>query len=145
MKVVASGAVFLVLSARAALAATLVGAAGDDNISGSAVQVGDAVQGVNTMPGRTRLRALLAIVAVVVIAAVVALMLWVAPLARSGVGAEDANPKAGIGSAVIHDDAGNVHPGSEAGFAIVHDDAGNVHPETRAGSASAPEKPRAVR
>ena len=33
-------------------------------------------------------------------------MVWVGPLARSGIGAEVAVPKAG--SAVIHDDAGNI-------------------------------------
>jgi len=43
-----------------------------------------------------------AIAAIVVIAAVVALVVWVMPLATSGVGAEDAAPKAaGAGSAVI--------------------------------------------
>jgi len=53
---------------------------------------------------------LLAIVAIVVIAAMVALMVWAAPLATSGGGAEDANPNAGAVPAVIHDDAGNMNP-----------------------------------
>jgi long-subunit fatty acid transport protein len=74
---------------------------------------------------------LLAIATIVVIAAMVALLVWAAPLARSGVGAEDANAGAGTGtgagSAVIHDDAGNVH--RNTGSAPIHDDAGNVHPD----------------
>jgi len=73
------------------------------------MQVSGPVQGVSTIPRRRRLNALLAIV---VIAAVVALMVWASALARSGVWAEDANPKAGAGagSAVIHDDPWNLHP-----------------------------------
>jgi ammonia channel protein AmtB len=63
------------------------------------MQVGGRVQGVSTIPRRRRLNVLLAIV---VIAAMVALVVWAAPLMMSGVGAEDA------GSAVVHDDAGNV-------------------------------------
>ena len=91
------------------------------------MQVDDAVQGVSTIPRRRRLNVLVAILAIVVIAAMVALLVWAAPLARSGVvGAQDADPKAGAGSAIIHDDAGNVHP--EAGSAVLHDDTGNVHP-----------------
>jgi hypothetical protein len=70
---------------------------------------------------------LLALVALVVIAATVVLLIWSAPLARSGVGAEDANPNAGAGSAIIHDDAGYVN--RNAGSAVLHDDAGNVHPD----------------
>ncbi|MGI8912059.1 MAG: hypothetical protein ACR2JR_16145 [Rubrobacteraceae bacterium] len=92
------------------------------------MQVGGAVQeGVSTIPRRRRLNALLAIAAVVVIVAMVALLAWVVPPATSGVGAEDANPNAGAGSAIIHDDAGNVHPETGAGSAIIHDDAGNVN------------------
>ncbi len=60
-----------------------------------------------------------------VIAAIVALLVWAAPLVRSGVGAEDANSNGG--SAVIHDDAGNVH--RNAGSAVLHDDPWNVHPD----------------
>jgi hypothetical protein len=83
------------------------------------------------------------LVAIVVIAAVVALMVWVVPLATSGVGAEDAISKASAGSAIIHDDAGNLptdaewaagprgifYPekvASDAGSAPVHDDPWNL-------------------
>ncbi len=60
-----------------------------------------------------------------VIATTVALLVWAGALARSGVGAEDANPKAaGADSAVIHDDAGNVN--RNTGSAIIHDDAWNL-------------------
>ena len=65
------------------------------------MQVGGAVQGAGAIHPRRRLNVLLALAAIVVIAAVVALMVWVVPLATSGVGAEDAAPKAGAGSAVI--------------------------------------------
>ena len=92
------------------------------------MQVDGAAHGVGTIPRRKRLNVLLAIVAVVVIAAMVALMVWVAPLARSGVGAQDANANAGAVSAVIHDDAGNMLPEAGAGSAVVHDDAGNMLP-----------------
>lgn len=84
------------------------------------MQADGALQGDSTIPGRRRLSVL---VAIVVIAAMVALLVWAAPFATSGVGAEDANPISG--SAVLHDDAGNVHRG--AGSAVLHDDAGNVH------------------
>ncbi len=50
------------------------------------MQVDGAVQGVSTMPRRKRLNVVLAIVAVVVIGAMVALLVWVVPLATSGVG-----------------------------------------------------------
>ena len=110
------------------------------------MQVDGALQGGSTRPRRSRLNVLLAILAVVVIAAMVALLIWAAPLAERGVGAEDANPKAGAGSAVLHDDAGNLptdaewaagprglfYPGkvaplhAGAGSAPIHDDAGNV-------------------
>jgi hypothetical protein len=49
---------------------------------------------------------------------------WVVPLATSGVGAEDAISKAGAGSAVIHDDAGNVN--RNTGSAPIHDDPWNL-------------------
>ena len=92
------------------------------------MQVDGAAHGVGTTPRRSRLNVVLAIVAVVVIGAMVALMVWVAPLARSGVGAQDANANAGAVSAVIHDDAGNMLPEAGAGSAVVHDDAGNMLP-----------------
>ena len=72
----------------------------------SAVPAGGAAQGASTIHQRRRLNALLAIAAIVVIAAVVALLVWVVPPATSEVGADDAIPKAG--SAVVHDDAGNM-------------------------------------
>jgi hypothetical protein len=72
------------------------------------MQVDSVGQGVGTIPRLRRLEVLLAIVAIVVIAAVGALLVWVVPLATSG--AEDAIPKASAGSAVIHDDAGNMKP-----------------------------------
>jgi ammonia channel protein AmtB len=90
------------------------------------MQVDGAAHGVGAIPRRKRLNELLAIVAVVVIAAIVALLVWAPPLATSRIGAQDANPNAG--SAVIHDDAGNVIPEVVgAGSAVVHDDAGNVN------------------
>lgn len=73
-------------------------------------QVGDAIQGERTIRRGKRPNVLAAIVAVVVAAALLALMMWVVPLAPSGVGTQDVNlDKAGAGSAVIHDDAGNVN------------------------------------
>jgi hypothetical protein len=45
-----------------------------------------------------------------VVAAVLALAVWAVPLATSGVGTSSSVPKAGAGSALIHDDAGNVDP-----------------------------------
>ncbi len=96
------------------------------------------------MPGRGRMEALLAMAAVLAVAAMVAVAVWVVPLATSGVGAEDALQKAATGSAVVHDDAGNVgslsYPlphgkvVSGAPSAAIHDDAGNM-PTTGAGSA----------
>ena len=99
------------------------------------MQVEGALQGVSTIPRRKRLKVVLAIVAVVVIGAMVALLVWVAPLARSGVGAQDANANAGPVSAVILDDAVNMLPDAGAGSAVLHDDARNMIPDTGAGSA----------
>ena len=81
--------------------------------------------------GRRLLEALLAIAAILVIVAVMALMTRgvVTPATD---GAQDANLNAGVGSAIIHDDAGNMLPAT--GSAIVHDDAGNM-PATGAGAA----------
>jgi hypothetical protein len=100
-----------------------------DNLQegGTAVQVGGTVQGARSIPRRgRRLEALLAVAAILVIAASLALVVWVFPLANSGVGAQDANPKAGAaaGAALVHDDAGNMPSGTGSG--VVHDDAGNV-------------------
>lgn len=111
------------------------------------MQAGGAARGVGTIPGRRRLEVVLAIAAIVVIAAMVALLAWVVPLATSVVGAEDAVPRAGASTAVLHDDAGNVNRYSyplppekaaslnvpKAVSAVVHDDAGNMPPS--AGSA----------
>jgi hypothetical protein len=88
------------------------------------MQVGSAVHGVSTVPRRRRLNVLVAILAIVVIAAVVALLVWVVPLATSGVGAEVANPNAGAVPAVLHDDAGDMLSGAVP--AGIHDDAGNM-------------------
>ena len=95
------------------------------------------------MPGRGRMEVLLTMAAILAVAAMVAV--WVVPLATSGVGAEDAVPTAGAGSAVVHDDAGDVgnlsyplpHGKVVSGAvpAIVHDDAGNVSTTTGAASA----------
>jgi hypothetical protein len=75
------------------------------------MQAGGAAQGVGTICGRRGLKAILvASVAVLVVAAILALAVWVVPLATSGVGTEEAVLKAGAGSALIHDDAGNVNP-----------------------------------
>ncbi len=105
------------------------------------MQADGAPPRAGTRPKRGRLSVLLATAAVVVIATVALVVMWAAPLARSGAGAQDANPSAGAGSAVIHDDAGNVNdysyplpPGKaerrNAGSAVIHDDAGAVHPYT---------------
>ena len=76
--------------------------------------------------GGGRLGGLLAVAAVLVVLAVMALLTWGmgAPVA-GGVGAEDANLRAG--SALIHDDAGNM-PATGTGSTVVHDDAGNIAP-----------------
>jgi hypothetical protein len=98
------------------------------------MQADGAVRGNTTIPRPRRLRALLAIV---VIAALVALLVWAALFATSGGGAEDSNPSAGTGSAIVHDDVGNTNrysyplPAGKvagAGSAVLHDDAGDVHP-----------------
>jgi len=92
----------------------------------TAVPAGGAAQGAGTIRPRRRLNALLAIAAVVVIAAMVALVVWIVPLARSGGGAEDVNPKAAAaGSAVYYPlPHGKVAP--DAGSAPVHDDPWNL-------------------
>jgi hypothetical protein len=71
---------------------------------------------------------LLAAAAVLMIVAVMALMTRGVVPATGG--AQDA--KAGAGSAVVHDDAGNMPLGT--GSILVHDDAGNM-PATGAGAA----------
>ena len=98
---------------------------------------GGAMQEVSTRPRRPLRRGLYVVMAVVVVAAALALAVLVdAPATTtSGAGADDARPKAG--SAIVHDDAGNVgnlyYPlphgkaASDAGPAVLHDDAGNVN------------------
>ncbi len=92
------------------------------------MQAHGAAQGVGTtIPrrGRRLLEALLAIAAIVVIVAVMALMTrGVLAPATGGLGAQDADFKAGAGTAVVHDDAGNMPPAT--GSALVHDDAGEM-------------------
>ena len=90
------------------------------------MQAHGAAQGVGTIPRRRRLEVLLAIAMIVTIVALMALVVRGIPPATSGVGAGDANFKAGAGTAVVHDDAGNMPP--VAGAAVVHDDAGNMAP-----------------
>ena len=68
--------------------------------------VNSAVQGVSTIPWRRRLNVLLAIV---VTAVVVALVVWVVPLATSGLEAEDAILKAETPWVTLYDDEGNAH------------------------------------
>ena len=78
--------------------------------------------------GGGRLGGLLAFAAVLVVVGVMALMAWgMGAPAASGAGAVAADLKAGAGSAVVHDDAGNM-PATGTGSALVHDDAGNVKP-----------------
>ncbi len=93
----------------------------------TAVPAGGAAQGAGTIHPRRRLNALQAIAAVVVIAAMVALVVWIVPLATSGGGAEDVNPKAAAaGSAIIHDDPWNLPHNARS--APVHDDPWNLPP-----------------
>ena len=70
------------------------------------MQVNGAVQGVSTIPWRRRPNVLLAIV---VAAAVVALVVWVVPLATSGVRAEDAIPRAEMPRVTLYDEEGDAH------------------------------------
>ena len=98
------------------------------------MQAHGAAQGVGTtIPrrGRRLLEALLAIAAILVIVAVMALMTRGVVAPATG-GAQDANLKAGVGTAIVHDDAGNIPLGT--GSVLVHDDAGNM-PATGAGAA----------
>ena len=108
---------------------------------------GAARGGVGTIPqrGGRYLEALLTVAAILVIVALMALMTrgMVAP-ADTDTGIMHASmvedmgqmrgtdpgkvappPNAGAGSAIVHDDAGNM-PATGAGAAVIHDDAGNV-------------------
>ena len=99
------------------------------------MQVGGLVQGAGAIHPPRRLEVLLAIAAIVVIAAVVALVVWVVPLAASGVGAVDAIPKAQTPWVTLYDDEGNAHlvhvrtGGAEDAppWVRLYDDEGNVH------------------
>ena len=75
-----------------------------------------------------RLRGLLAVAAVLMIVAVMAAMTWgIGAPAMGGLGAEDADLETGSGSALVHDDAGNM-PSAGTGSTLVHDDAGAMAP-----------------
>ena len=93
--------------------------------------------GVGTIPrrGGRWLEALLTVATILVIVGLMALMTrgMVAPADPGGVGAQDA--KAGVVSAIVHDDAGTVHSGLAPDYAPVHDDAGNMPLGTGAGAA----------
>jgi type II secretory pathway component PulM len=91
------------------------------------MQVSGAVPGASIPHPRRRRNVLLAIAAIVVIAAVGVLVVWVPPFATDRGVTEDALHKAGAGSAVVHDDAGNV-PTTGAGSAVIHDEAGDLNP-----------------
>lgn len=96
-----------------------------------------AAKGVRTAPRRSRrLEVLLTFVAVL---ATFAVMAWLTPdYSPVTSGADDANFKPGAGTAVVHDDAGNMplelrYPlphgkvvNTGAVLAVVHDDAGNM-------------------
>lgn len=69
------------------------------------MQAHGAARGVGTIPRRRRLEVLLAIA---VIVALTALLVRGVPPATSGVGTGDADIKAGAGTAIVHDDAGNM-------------------------------------
>jgi hypothetical protein len=108
------------------------------------MQADGAVRGGGKKPrrGGRRLEVLLTVAAILVIVAVMVLMTrgMVAP-GTGGVGAQDA--KAGVGSAIVHDDAGNMPPelsyplphgkvaNPNAGPAIIHDDPWNMPSNTR--------------
>jgi hypothetical protein len=102
------------------------------------MQAQGATRGGGTIPRRgvRWLEALLTVAAISVIVAVMALMTRgvVAPADTRGVGAQDANKAGVVVSAIVHDDAGNVHSGLAPGYAPVHDDAGNM-PASGAGAA----------
>jgi hypothetical protein len=55
-----------------------------------------------------------------------ALVLWAGPVGFGGSEARETAPAAGVGTAVVHDDAGSVNSGLAPGYAPVHDDAGNM-------------------
>jgi len=99
------------------------------------MHAGSLVRGSGTLHPRRRLNALLALAAMVTIAAMVALMVWTVPLPTSGVGAEEAIPKADTPRVTLYDDAGNAHlvnvrtGGAEDAppWVRLFDDKGNVY------------------
>jgi hypothetical protein len=101
------------------------------------MQEGHTVQGAGMIPSRRRLNALPpAITAIVVTAVVVALVVWVVPLATSGLEAEDAILKAETPWVTLYDDEGNAHlvhhvrtGGAEDAppWVRLYDKEGNVH------------------
>ena len=90
------------------------------------MQVDSALLGVSAIPRRRRLNVVLAIL---VVAAMVALLVWATPLATSGAGVEEASPKAaGAGSATYYPlPHGKVADAAGVGSAVLHEDAGNVN------------------
>ena len=98
------------------------------------MQVSGAVQGASTIYPRRRLNAVLAIAAIVAIATVVALVVWVVPLATSGVGTEDVIPKAETPWVSLYDAEGNEHlvhvrtgGAEDAPWVSLYDAEGNAH------------------
>jgi hypothetical protein len=99
------------------------------------MQVGSPAGVAGTVHPRRRLNAILAIAAIVGIAAVVALLVWVVPLATSGVRAEDAIPKVEPSWVTLYDGEGSAHQvhvrtgGVEdaAPWVVLYDDEGNAH------------------
>ena len=99
------------------------------------MQVGGSVQGASNIHPREWLNALLALVAILVIAAVVALMVWAAPLATSGAGAEAAVPKPEASWVTLYDAEGNPHrihlragwAEDAAPWVVLYDAEGNAH------------------
>jgi hypothetical protein len=100
------------------------------------MQEGHTVQGAGTIPSRRWLNALPPAITAIAVTDVVALMVWVVPLATSGVKAEDAIPKAETPWVTLYDDEGNAHlvhhvrtGGAEDAppWVRLYDKEGNVH------------------
>lgn len=80
------------------------------------MQTGNAVRGVNTIPWRGGLEAVLAIAVVVFVVAMMVVLVWTGSTATGGVDSSTAVPVR----------AGNEYVHYDAGSTIVHDDAGNL-------------------
>jgi hypothetical protein len=100
------------------------------------MQEDQTVQGAGTIPSRRWLNALPPAITAIAVTAVVALVVWVVPLATSGVEAEDAIPKAETPWVTLYDDEGNAHlvhhvrtGGAEDAppWVRLYDKEGNVH------------------